>query len=79
MKEINKKIDNYYTIYVLREINNLIEIKYINHDMDIYMPLDIENKSFKVETTKEIKKEKFKKKKFIVKIITSKIIIIKKK
>ena len=63
MKEINKKIDNYYTIYVLREINNLIEIKYINHDMDIYMPLDIENKSFKVEPTKEIKKRKIQEKK----------------
>ena len=44
MNRMNKKIDNYYIKYILGEINNLVEIVHINHDMDINITLDLENK-----------------------------------
>ena len=63
MNRMNKKIDNYYIKYILGEINNLVEIVHINHDMDINIPLDLENKSFKVEPTKELKERRIQEKK----------------
>ena len=60
MKKMNKIIDDYYVMNLLNTINSTLEIYYMNHDMDIYFPLntDIKNKSL----IEEPKKEKIRKK-----------------
>ena len=65
MKKMNKIIDNYYIRNLLGEINTLIEISYINHDMDINIPIDdsIKNKSIIMETKKKLIERRIQEKK----------------
>jgi len=65
MKKMNKIIDNYYVTNLLGQINNLIEISFINHDLDIDIQEDdgIKNKSFIIEPKKKVIERRIQEKK----------------
>ena len=56
MKKMNKKIDDYYSSNLFNTINNIVEICYINHEIEKSMPLntDLKNKSFEIEPKKNL-------------------------
>ena len=65
MKKMNKIIDEYYVMNLLNTMNTILEIYYMNHDMDIYFPLntDINNKSLIEVPKKEKLRRKMEEKK----------------
>jgi hypothetical protein len=65
MKKMNKKIDDYYSSNLFNTINNIVEICYINHEIEKSMPLntDLKNKSFEIEPKKKKLEKKIKEKK----------------
>ena len=65
MKKMNKIIDNYYVRNLLCQINNLVEISFINHELDINIQEDddIKNKSFIIEPKKKVIERRIQEKK----------------
>ena len=65
MQKMNKIIDEYYVMNLLNTMNTILEIYYMNHDMDIYFPLntDINNKSLIEVPKKEKLRRKMEEKK----------------
>ena len=65
MKKMNKIIDSYYVRNLLSQINNLVEISFINHELDINIQEDddIKNKSFIIEPKKKVIERRIQEKK----------------